>query len=540
MPVIFPFLKKLAVFLLLGLIPGLSYALQVRIEAPAELAALLEAHLEIAQAARLKEPIAPKELARLREASLSTAREILSTEGYFSPQIQEVPQGTNDLIVYRITPGPRTYVSAVTVHFVGAITQQGENLARLRKRIERNFALKTGMPFRQTDWAKAKNNAVFPLLNASFPSARLAESAARVNPEQQSVELDVTIDSGPVFYFGALEIVGSERYSDQIARNLSPFKPGQVYRQQSLLDYQAALEQSGYYAQALVTINPDPDMAAAVPVRVSVTEKRAKSVSFGLGVSSDTGARAQTEYLQRNFRDRGLRLKLNAKVETKQQSGSAELAWPQNAQGFQDSLGMQLKHAEIEGLTTDSFLFTGRRSRTRGAIETGLSLQYQIENQQLGDADDRNRALTANYSWTQRKPGPGFYPSSGYVLNAQLGGATEAILSDRSFIRLYGRHTRYFRAGKHARLVLRGELGSVLAEARDGIPTDFYSARAAITRFAAMPIKAWAKTRRGSWNPCAIWRPRVSSTTIFSIAPGGWPYLSMRAMQPIRSLTCLP
>lgn len=475
MPVILPFLKKFIVFAILGLLPGLTHALQVRIEAPVELTALLDAHLEIAQAARLNEPIASEELARLREASLLTAREVLATEGYFSPQIEEVPQGAgDDLIVYRITPGLRTHVGEVTLQFLGEINQEGENRARLRTRIERSFALKTGMPFRQADWAKAKNSAVFPLLNAAYPAARLVDSTARVNPEQRSVELDVTIDSGPVFYFGALEIVGSERYSDEIARNLSPFKPGQVYRQQSLIDYQVALEQSGYYAQALVTINPDPALAAAVPIRVSVTEKLAKRVSFGLGISSDTGARVQTEYLQRNFRDRGLRLKLNAKVETKQQSGGTELAWPQNTQGFQDSLGAQLKHAEIEGLTTDAFLLAGRRSRTRGTIETGLSLQYQIENQQAGDGlDDRNRALTANYSWTQRKPGPGFYPNSGYVLNAHLGGATEAILSDRSFIRLYGRHTQYFRLGKQSRLVLRGELGSVLSEARDGIPTDF-------------------------------------------------------------------
>ena len=475
MQVIVPFLKKFIVFAIVGLTPGLTHALQVRIEAPAELAALLDAHLEIAQAARLKEPIAPEELARLREASLSTARDVLATEGYFSPQIRELPQGAgNDLLVVRITPGPRTRVNAVAIRFVGEINQADEHRARLRARIERDFPLKTGMPFRQADWTKAKNSAVFPLLNDAYPAARLADSAARVVPEQRSVELDLTIDSGPVFYFGALEIVGSKRYSDDIARHLSPFRSGQVYRQQSLLDYQVALEQSGYYAQALVTINPDPDLAAAVPVQVRVTEKPAKSLSFGLGVSSDTGARVQTEYLQRNFRNRGLRLKLNAKAETRQQSGGAELAWPQNAQGFQDSLGAQLKHSDIEGLTTDSFLLAGRRSRTRGPLETGLSLQYQIENQQAGDGrDDRNRALTANYSWTRRKPGPGFYPTSGHVLNAQVGGATEAMLSDRSFVRLYARHTQYVRLGRQSRLVLRGELGSVLAQARDGIPTDF-------------------------------------------------------------------
>jgi translocation and assembly module TamA len=47
------------------------------------------------------------------------------------------------------------------------------------------------------------------------------------------------------------------------------------------------------------------------------------------------------------------------------------------------------------------------------------------------------------------------------------------LLSDTNFVRLVGRHTQYFRAGDNGRLILRGELGSVLADTRDGIPTDF-------------------------------------------------------------------
>ena len=87
--------------------------------------------------------------------------------------------------------------------------------------------------------------------------------------------------------------------------------------------------------------------------------------------------------------------------------------------------------------------------------------------------DVRNQALTANYAWTQRTVGRAFYPRRGHVLSLQGGGAAEALLSDTSFIRLYGRHTQYFQAGGNGRLVLRGEFGSVLAESRDGIPTDF-------------------------------------------------------------------
>ncbi len=282
------------------------------------------------------------------------------------------------------------------------------------------------------------------------------------------------MDSGPTFFYGRPHISGSQRYPESIIRNLSPVKPGKPVRQQDLLDYQMALEMSGYYAQAAVRIEPDPAQAAAVPIQVEVVEWPQKRFSVGAGVSTDTGARVQASWLHRDILDRGMRLKLDARLETARQTGTAELAWPRDARGYENSLGLQFKQEDIEGQENRSTVLAAKRSRTRGQIETTLSLQYQTEQQEIGAVvSARNQALSANYAWTQRTVGRAFYPQRGYVLTLQGGGAAEALLSDASFIRLYGRHTRYFRAGANGRLILRGELGSVLAESRDGIPTDF-------------------------------------------------------------------
>jgi translocation and assembly module TamA len=307
-----------------------------------------------------------------------------------------------------------------------------------------------------------------------YPAAQLAASEARIDPAVQAADLKLTVDSGPAFFYGQPAISGNQRYAESIIRNLSPLKPGQPYRQQDLLDYQAALEASGYFAQATVRIEPDPALAAAVPIQVEVVERPEKLFSVGVGISTDTGARVSTSWVHRNILERGLRLKLDARVETERQTGGAELAWPHDAKGYENSLGFQLKQEDIEGQETRATVLAAKRTRTRGQIETTLSLQYQSEEQEIGDVvSASNQALTANYAWTQRTIGRAFYPRRGYVLTLQGGGAAEALLSDTSFVRLYGRHTHYFRAGDSGRLILRGELGSVLAQTREGIPTDF-------------------------------------------------------------------
>lgn len=465
-----------SLLLLAALVATRVHALTVEVEAPDELRALLTRHLETARAARQGEALDEAELARLRALSEQTAHDLLATEGYFSPHLESTLTVTGDdtTLRYVVTPGRRTQVRSVKIDFAGAAAGTDPPSARLRARIERSVPLKPGMPFRQADWDATKTAVLRPLLAGSHPAAQLAASAARIDADAQAADLTLTVDSGPAFFYGQPVIQGTSRYPEAIVRNLNPARPGKPFRQQDLLDYQVALETSGYYAQATVRIDPDPALAAAVPIRVDVVERPEKLFDVGAGFSTDTGARVQASWLHRDILDRGLRLRLAGRIETSRQTGAAELAWPRDARGYEYSLGAQLRQEDIEGQETRTSLLEARRSRTRGQIETTLTLQHQTETQEIGDeVSVRNQALTAHYAWTQRTTGRAFYPRRGYVLTLQAGGAAEALLSDTSFVRLYGRHTHYFDAGDNGRLVLRGELGSVLADTRDGIPTDF-------------------------------------------------------------------
>ncbi|MFN3716974.1 MAG: autotransporter assembly complex protein TamA [Thiobacillus sp.] len=448
-----------------------AHALAVEIDAPEGLKPLLVRHLDAARAARLGETPGAEEIARLLRQSEATTRELLATEGYFSPRVTTTRAG--DTLRFAVDPGTRSIVRRVALTFAGALASDPEG-APLRARIERGFALKSGMPFRQADWDAAKAGVLAPLLSGQYLAARITASEARIDPSAQTADLTVSVDSGPAFFYGEPVISGNQRYPVSVARNLNPARPGQPVNQQDLLDYQMALESSGYYSQAFVRVDPDPATAGAAPVRVEVTERPEKLLSLGAGFSTDTGARVQAEWLSRNIAGRGLRLKLDGRIETRSQRAAGELAWPRDSKGYAHSLGLQLKREDIEGQETRSSLLAAKRSRARGQIESTLSLQYQTEMQQIGNAlNVRNQALTANYAWTKRATGRAFYPFEGYVSTVQAGGAAQALLSDTSFLRLHGRHTHYVRLGRGDRLVLRGEAGAVLADTRDGIPTDF-------------------------------------------------------------------
>jgi translocation and assembly module TamA len=480
------YLPPLVFLSLIGLLPGAAHALEVQVNAPKELKPMLEQYLETARAVRLGEALTEEELLRLQQASLQTAHELLATEGYFSPQISSAITGTgaDQVVRYDVVAGPRTLIDAVNIRFEGALVegrqadsgpdQSSQRNTRLRERIERDFALKPGMPFRQADWEAAKNTALRPLLRVSYPAARLAISEAKVDPATQRATLSLVIDSGPAFFYGPVQISGNERYPASVIEALNPTAPGEPFRQQQLQDYQQALDASGYFSQVIVRVEPDPALAAAAPILVTVTERKEKQLSFGVGYSTDTGARVQTTYLHRNIFDSGERLKLELKLENLESSALVELAWPRDAKGYENRASVSYLQEEIEGQKTDTWKTVLSRNRKRDRIDATLSLQYQFENQTVGTAPTaENKALVLGYAWTHRTDGRAFYPVRGHLTTLQVGVASEALLSETSFVRLYGRHSEFFKLGDNGRLVLRGELGAVIADHREGIPTGF-------------------------------------------------------------------
>lgn len=199
--------------LLAALCATSAHALTVEVDAPVAIKRLLTQHLETARAARLGEKPDAEEVARLQRQSELTARDLLATEGYFSPQVESTAKQSGDdwQMIYRIVPGPRTVVRSVKLVFDGAVNARAD-AANPRARIERAFSLKTKMPFRQADWEAAKLAALRPLLSSMYPAARIAASEARVDPTAQSADLTLTVDSGPAFFYGAPVIGGSQHY----------------------------------------------------------------------------------------------------------------------------------------------------------------------------------------------------------------------------------------------------------------------------------------------------------------------------------------
>lgn len=397
--------------------------------------------------------------------------EILSTEGYFSPQIEF--SEVDGVVRISVDPGPRTVIAAVDVAVDGPLA------AKTRQELIAGWTLPVGQPFRQQDWNSAKQQVLSRLLAENHAGARLLDSQATIDPATREARLMARYDSGPAFRFGELRIEGLERYAPSLVeRHNRSVRPGAPYREADLIALQTALQSTPQFRSVLVSIDrdtpPDADGVVTAPVTVRLSERPAHRLSFGAGISSNTGARVETVFQTADLFGQAWELNTGLRIEQKKQTAFADIIFPPDAAQRRNSLGVMAQATDIQGLRTERIAIGGQQAWTRGEVETRLSLTWQDERLEPDGAPDSiNRALVPNAAWTWRHVDDPFNTRDGIVLQGQVGAASKAILSTQNFIRLYGRFQQFFPVGERDTVTLRGEIGYTIAPSRDGIPQEY-------------------------------------------------------------------
>lgn len=449
------------------------YSIDLRV--PQAQRSLLEKNLDLYRW-RGSERMDESQLRRLVGQAPAQIRDFLASEGFYSPRIGinlEV-DGAAWSVALTVEPGEPAKVGRIDLRIIGPLEHDTVNSRARLEKLRAGWTLRQGAVFRHADWESAKRAALRALLVDRYPAAEIRASQATVNPEAGLVDLSLTLDSGPAFSFGATRIQGLTRYPAEIVERLNPLRPGEPYVQERLLELQTRLQDSPYFSSVDVHLDIDPEHPEAVPIDIRVEENHARSLGLGIGASTDTGPRAQVNYRDLNLLGQAWRLTGNLKLARKEQTLGGELQFPPTRDNVQNSLTSEWTRTNIEGEVTRTLTLGAKRAHLQGKIEIDYALRYYSEQQDIAGAASDNRAsLVPSWSWTRRDVDNPLYPRRGYLLNLQADAAHRALLSDRSFLRGYGKATWFYPVGAHGQVILRGELGAVAAKSRDGIPSDF-------------------------------------------------------------------
>jgi translocation and assembly module TamA len=217
---------------------------------------------------------------------------------------------------------------------------------------------------------------------------------------------------------------------------------------------QSRLQDTGYFASVEVSadmrailneqldaaaLTPEQNAAtpmAPLPLLVRVVENKRKNVSAGVGYSTNTGNRTSLTY--DDLAVFGLRMKSALTLETKKQTARSDFYFPTTAEGYNDSIGASFERSDIEGEVTSVSSIAAKRAWGTPLLERSLTAGAAERDQDhRRPPSTTSKSLPLTYAVTWRKLDNLLFPTKGYALNAQLGGALLPLLTDEAFVRGY-------------------------------------------------------------------------------------------------------
>ena len=459
-------------------------AFDIRVEPEdKDLRTLVERHNEL-QRYRALTDLDDTEFARLMALAERDVRNLLGTEGYFTPEVKlrrEPVPGGKPVVVIQIEPGPPTTVSEVKIEFEGDIAQSADSDAvHQRDSISEGWSLDEGRRFTQQRWDDAKTGALRRLVERRYPRGRISYSIADVSAPAAQARLGLRMDSGPLFRLGPAIVKGAQRYPAELPERLSWLKPGDIYDQKKLVDAQQRLAGSGYYDSAYISIDPEGDPSAS-PVSYTVTEAKRHKVQVGLGYSTDGGPRVSLEHRDNTVFGTTWRAETKLQIDRKAPLLQTELSSLPDADGWRTAVFARYMRQDDGALITTSQTLRAGRIESSEQYDRNFYIQYDhasvtgaasrhVPDALLGDG----AALSANYAWTGRYFDSLPVPSRGYGLHADVGAGMTLAGERKPFVRLAGRALGIVPVGSGgSRLALRSELGAILASKQARLPATY-------------------------------------------------------------------
>ena len=465
-------------------------AFQLEVKAPEPLRETLLRHLELQQYRELQD-LDQEELARLLIAAQDNARNLLATQGYFSPEIHislsETPEpaATDETrtqrpaprtVLIEVTPGEPVRVASFQLKLSGDVLHNAQ-LEAVQRSLNESWGLRPDAIFTQAAWDAAKTEALRRLTAVRYPTGRLVQSEARIDPETRRAELSVTLDSGPDFRFGDVVVEGLQHHSTELVQRLAQIPKGSTYTQLKLLQAQQRVADSGYFDSVFMTLDTSGDPQAAT-VHVQVREAKLHKLVTGVGISTDSGARLSAELTQRQLPWLDLRALSKLSLDRDTKTLSSELSSQPDEDNWRWVNSGQLQRQVGSTDPINSLTLRSGRTKTEEHYDRNVYLQYDHSLTQSAPPESAS-SVSANYAWTQRNFNSLPFPTKGYGLAVELGAGLTLGSQREPFVRSRARvlgylpfnEAEYPQSDQAPRLVWRAEAGAVVARSSVTLPS---------------------------------------------------------------------
>ncbi len=423
------------------------------------------AHLEASEQLCRDDAVHERILRRLIDTELTQALQAL---GYFNAHWEmTLEQGDKcwDLEV-SLTPGEPLQIRRLDFLVLGEAVEDA-SFSMLIK----NPGLVEKGRFDNASYERLKQQLQAKGLRYGYFDARFLSHQVSIYPEENSADVSLVWDSGERYRYG--EVRTRQTVLDEaLFRRLLSVTRGGFYDQATVQKDQARLAEQRYFSSIDIEPLVLERANGVVPIAIETTPGPLSSYQYGVGYSTNTGARLRADYSRYRVNASGHKAELQSLFSPVLTTVNLSYRIPWRDPRT-DSLRFDTGYVDED---TDSYnsqrwesSLADHRKLASGWDQI-LSLSHSAENAEVGQEKDRSSHLVPAVQWTKIKADNLINPTWGSRLSMILLGSSDALISDSSFLQLQleGKWVQSLPA--KFRLLARTELGISLVDSIDDLP----------------------------------------------------------------------
>ncbi|NWO05180.1 MAG: outer membrane protein assembly factor [Alteromonadaceae bacterium] len=294
-----------------------------------------------------------------------------------------------------------------------------------------------------------------------------------VDPSENAADIALHYVTGERYRLGKVNFIEGHGFSDSLLDGFVTLEPDEPFRADKVARLSSDLSNSGYFSGVDVDASPINADNGVIPVNVTLTPRKPRSVAAGVGFSTDVGPRLRANWREHYINSEGLRRGADTELSELRQNVSGWYEWPLDPP-MTDSLrfggGYQREH--VEDVETER-LTLGQQWRHR--LDSGwtqvLGVRWEGERFRIGEEEwNTSSLLLPGVSYSHLQANEPLDPSRGYRLQVDVAGAHRELLSDADVLHVNVlAKGLYTVAGKH-RLLARFNFGGVATNSFDDVP----------------------------------------------------------------------
>jgi translocation and assembly module TamA len=408
--------------------------------------------------------VSAAQVRRLYERAPDEVRTALRPYGYYEAQTTGDLQQSGDdwRVTLHVQPGQPVLVTSVDVTLDG-VAETIPAIRRARLAIEQL----RDKPLNDGTYDDARDTLSAQLTAYGYLDARLTTHRVEVTRGAHSAAIHLAWKVGPRYRFGQVHFTGSQ-FNDGFLDRYVPFKPGDYFTQNQLLQLQLALTGADYFS--VVNVLPDVDHAkdGTVDVDVQLAPAKRSIYTGGPFIGTDTGFGVRAGMERRWVNQRGHKWKNELVLAQKLKTLSSLYSIPMPGDNQRSyNFGANFRDANTATSQSRTLALVGNEARlwhgwTRTLGVHALSGTFTV-GKRGGEADNtlgiergNSTEVFAEASLSRKQGDNPSFVRRGWSVTLAARTTAGTLLSDASFSQVLG-DAKWIRAfAGNNRLILRG------------------------------------------------------------------------------------